>query len=85
MSSEDFDFIAYCRSRRFIKMTSGNMRRKMENNCVLELKFVKNRYSIPVTPDFYFSNEIPVTKEEADNQFETVQKIAGIDLPVLDQ
>jgi len=61
------------------------MRRKMESNSILELKFVKDRYIIPITPDFYFSKEIPVTKEEADNQFETVQKISGIDLPVLDQ
>ncbi|QFG54492.1 hypothetical protein [Chryseobacterium sp.] len=85
MKTENFDFIEYCKSRGLIKKSNGNMLRKVADDFLFEVRFLNGRYIIPVTPDFYFSKEIPKSKEVADHQFEVVQKITGIELPILNE
>ncbi len=79
MKNENFDFIDYCKSRGFFKKANGNLQYRKKGRD-LEMKFSSGRYIISITPDFYFAKEIPVTQNQADDQFDIIEKVSGINL-----
>lgn len=78
MTTDNFDFIEYCISRGFFKKANGNLQIRKKGRD-LEMKFSSGRYIISITPDFYFAKEIPITRTQADNQFEVIENVSGID------